>query len=416
VIHCFKIRFLFVPFFVGMVGQSVADDLPKFNAVTGNSGFSQPLPGASGVGVGFDEAGELLSGLSAGCSASSFYDSNLNQSSGSGGAPVEDDFVQSLSTTLQWARSNSLWSVGLGASGSYELPLNTPDYKSVDYGVNADFAYHAGRLELALQLNQSFNEGSNRFYAAGDGGAVRQSSYGFGFSAAYKVSSKTSLVSTYNSSWTDGQGELMATVGSTANISAMWRYSPLLQVGPGLGYTGDSGSSLDARTTLGPTLSANYQVSRKISVQGLIGWEFTSGGSRSDGGSEPSLSTSLSASYALDRLWGFSLSLNRGVEADALADVGFRESTALQFAVDHRIGRANAVLALGYDQTAYLQAPEDSGRSGVDYLTSSFSVSMPVIGDRASATAFVRYNNSMSDDLLQDWDGFQIGCSLGYQF
>lgn len=408
-------RILFLPSLMGLWGDLCAAEGPTFGGQTGNSGFAAPPPGSpQSAGFGgvddFDGVEELLSGVSIGTSASSYYDSNLNQNAGTAAAPAEGDFVQSLSSSVQWGRNSALWNLSLGTLGGYELPLGNPDLKSFNYGFNGAAGYQAGRLKLSANLNQSLNEGSNRFAGA----VIRQVSYGVGFSAAYEFSRRTSLVSSFRSSWTDGGAGVSATESRTANLSAMWTYSPVLKVGPGLSYSVDAGDLLVARSTFGPTLSANYQLSRKISVQSMLGWEFMD---RGDTGRSSSLSTSISAAYALNRLWGFNLSLNRGVEPNGLANAGFRESTALQFAVNHRMGSANAALALGYDRTSYLDSTDGGGAgAGVDYLNSSISLSMPVFGDRASATIFVRYNDSMSDDPLQNWDGLQAGCSLSYQF
>lgn len=402
------------PIFFSVLGTLCADDLPQRPGSLGNAGFAQPLPGSSGFAgpVGFDEAEYLLAGLAVSASASSFYDSNLNQSAGTAANPAEDDFVQSLSSSVQWARSSALWNLSLGMLGSYELPITDSDFKSFNYGFNGSAGYQAGRLKLAVNLNQSTNEGSNRFAGA----VVRQAASGVGFSAAYDFSRKTSMVSSYSISWTDGGSGVRDTENRRANLSAMWRYSPLLQFGPGIGYFENAGDSVAARTTLGPTLSANYQLSRKVSLVGRIGWDFIEGGNSSNDEGSPTLSTSISAAYALNRLWGFNLSLNRGVEAEGLTNAGFRESTALQFSVNHRIGRANAVLGVGYDHTSYLDSAEGGAGEGIDYLNSILSVSMPVFGDRASATVFLRYNDSISDNPAQNWDGMQTGVSLNYQF
>jgi len=84
--------------------------------------------------------------------------------------------------------------------------------------------------------------------------------------------------------------------------------------------------------------------------------------------------------------------------------------------VNRRVGRASLALALGYDHTTYLQSQDLSAKPGIDYLTSSLSLSMPLIGDRMSASIFGRYHESVSDEISQSWNGFQTGCSLSYQF
>lgn len=408
-------RILFVPSLIGLAGNLCAAEELSLLGQTGSSGFADPVPGSFGpaglnVVEGFNGVEDLLTGVRIGAATSSYYDSNLNQSAGTANAPVEDDFVQSLSSSMQWARNTSQLNLNLGALGSYELPLSKTDLKSSSFGFNGAASYQAGRLKLSADLRQSFNEGSNRFV----GEVVRQVSFGAGFVAAYEFSRKTSLVSSFRSSWADGGEGVSATDTRSANLSAIWAYSPVLKVGPGLSYTEDAGDLLVTRCTFGPTLTANYQLSRKVSVQSMLGWEFME---RGDSGGSSSLSTSVSAAYALNRLWGLNFSLIQGVDPDGVGIAEFRERTGLQFSVNHRTHGINTALVFGYDHTTFLDSTDGREPSaGVDYLNSSLSLSMPILGDRASGTVFVRYNNSMSDNVLQDWDGLQLGCSLSFQF
>lgn len=374
-------------------------------------GFAAPVPGSVLPSATADggELTDLLSDLTIYLATSGYYDSNINQSGGTLASPRQQDFVLSLSPSIQWTRGTSLWDVTLGASGSYGQPIDYSDGTTTSQAFSAAGNYHAGRLDLGGNLSQSFNEGSNRFYGA----SVAQTSYGLGLSAAYEISPKSSIVSSFNSSWSEPDSGLGSTENQSANVSAMWKYSPLLRFGPGLGYSNASGAYQFARTTVGPTLSANYRLSKKVSLTGVVGLDYASQG---DAGSSQSVSGSLAAAYALNPLWGFNLSLSRGVNADASQSGVFRQDTGLQFGVTHRIRRVNAALGLGYVNSGYLVSTGATSPAAIDFFTSDFSLSLPFMDKKASVTVFVRYKDSASDNLAQDWNGVQTGFSLGYRF
>ena len=297
----------------------------------------------------------------------------------------------------------------MAASGSYGHHLEDSNYDSMNRSFSASGAYHAGRLELSGNLSQGFSEGSNRYY----GEVIRQSSYGMGFTAAYEISPKTSLVSSVSSSWNAPDSGLGATENQSANLSAMWRYSPLLRFGPGIGYSSASGDLQSARSSIGPTLSADYELTRKVSVSGSVGLDFANSG---NSGTNQTVSSSLEATYRLNRLWEFNASMSRGIQADGGSSGTFREDTALRFGVNHQIRRVAAAVGLGYVHSTYL-APSDSIQSpGIDYLSIDTSLSIPFSGNRASATVFFRYNDSVSDNEARNWDGFQTGVSVNYRF
>lgn len=391
-------------------GATVADG--STGALTGAAaGFAAPLPGAllpsSGLSTG--DADALLSGLSISCGASAYYDSNIGQRAGTAADPVQDDFILSISPSLQWGRGTSLWNLNVAASGSYGHHLEGSNYDSMNRSFSASGAYHAGRLELSGNLSQGYSEGSNRYY----GEVIGQSSYGMGFTAAYEISPKTSVVSSFNSSWNESGSGLGATENQSANLSAMWRYSPLLRFGPGIGYTSASGDIESARTTIGPTLSADYELTRKVSMNGRVGLDFADSG---DSGTNQTVSSSLAASYRLNRLWGFNASMSRGIQADGGSSGTFREDTALRFGVNHQMRRVTAAVGLGYVHSTYLESSGSIQPAGIDYLSIDTSLSLPFSGNRASATVFFRYNDSVSDNEAQNWDGLQTGVSVNYRF
>jgi hypothetical protein len=402
------------PFIIlwGFLCRGLAAEMPDIGSQVGGAGFAAPPPGlvtgglSSGDG---DEMLELFRGLSLGFGTSLFYDSNVGQSPDTRDFPAQDDFILMLSPSLRWARASSTWNFGLGARGSFGEHFENSDYSSKNYGLDGSIGYRAGRLKLGGSASYAFNEGVNRFYR----GVVAESTYGVGLSAAYEMSPKTSLEASFGSSWRQPEGRLGETESQNGNLSAMWRYSSLLRIGPGLSYSRATGEFQLPRTSWGPTLSADYKLSKKVSVNGRVGFDFVD----YDGGSsDHAFSTAINASYALSPLTRMSLGLSRGVQADGSVAGAFRESTALRFSVDQKIGRVRAGLGLGYEYSSYSSGSGRSPRSPLDFYTGDLSLSMPFWGDRAAASVFLRYSDSVSDELFQDWSGIQTGVSVNFQF
>lgn len=393
---------------ISLLSRGLAAELAGYERVMGNSGFATALPGGLAGGENADASG-LMRGFSASLGSSLFYDSNVGQSPDTLADPALDDFVFMLSPALQWTRGTSSWDLTLGAGGSFGENFNESEYSSTNYNLSGAAGYRAGRLKLGGSTNYQYNEGTNRYYS----GVVTTSSYGVGLSADYEISSKTSLVSTFGSVWSQPEGDLEETASQSGNLSAMWRFSPLLAFGPGLGYSRASGDLQPTRTTWGPTLSADYKLSSKVSLSARGGLDFVD---YDGGGSDHSFSSEINASYALNALCRLNLAVSRGVQADGALEGGFREGTNLRFSVDQRIGKVRAALGLGYEHSAYLAASGRTPRPAIDYYNADLSFSMPFFGDKASASVFARYSESVSDELDQDWKGVQTGIAIDYKF
>jgi hypothetical protein len=193
----------------------------------------------------------------------------------------------------------------------------------------------------------------------------------------------------------------------------MWRYSPLLQFGPGVRFSQESGGSGQDRTSVGPTLNANYRLSRKISLNGQVGLDFAQ---YEGGSSDPSISTSIGAAYAISKLWSMNTSLSRSAQADMSGTGGFTESTNFNLNVSRRIRKANLSAGLSYTVEDALSAA-GSRNSGDDRDNLGFNtaLSMPIFAGRASASTFFRYQNQAASST-SDSDNFSVGFSLGYGF
>ncbi len=384
------------------------------------AGMSNPGPVFSGYSnpgtLGFRDAGNfsdeglvgMLPDLDIRCASSLFYDSNISQAPADGLYPEETDFILSVSPSIEWNKRNSVWNFGLGCSASYNEYLDHSDFSGLDYGFSGNAGYNAGNLDLATSFRQSFNQGANRYYGA----SVATQSYGFSTTASYVVSRKTSLVASWNSSWSSPDEGFGATENHSLGLSAMWRYSPLLQFGPGLRLARASGDYQNDRDSWGPTISVNYRLTRKVSLNGSLGLDVVN----YDGESDNGCSGNIGAVYNLNRFWGFDLAFNKDVTADGSLPGLFRDTTGVRIGVNRKIRHATARLGLGYEHAAYTGGSGSVLPSALDYATVDCSLSMPVFKDAASATVFLRYQDNASDDLNRDWNGFQLGCSIGYQF
>lgn len=353
--------------------------------------------------------GEELRKFQVACSTLLMYDSNVGQSPDNAANPAQGSMVATVSPSLQWATENSAWTAGLSISAGYSLNFDNENYNGTDYSAAGSVGYDGGRWNLNGDFRESYNEGQNRYYGA----TVAQFGHGFGLGGAFILSPKTSLTAGWNSSWTEPDGGFGATESHSVNLAAMWRYSPLLQVGPGIGWTRDSGDTQQGRDSLGPSLKLVYQLSRKVSLSGNLQMQFAS---YDGGGSDHFMAGGLTAAYVLNQLWAFNLSLNRSANASGAVAEGFQETTGVRLGVSRKLLRATLGLGLGYEHSAYTTASQMEASPDTDYTTADLSLAMPVWKDHATGTVFVRYNDSASNNLTENWSGTQVGCSLNFKF
>ena len=382
------------------------------------SGFVSLPPGLgaagnTGVGGGDDFAGEILRKLTVGLSSSLFYNSNVAAGLGNtanAANPVGGDVVSMLSSNVGWSLVTSSWSVALNANGTYGKNFNESAFDQQSYGVGGTAAYRGGRFNASLNLNHTVNEGPNFLF----GGVLRNLGYSIGLSGSYVLSPKTDLVSSLAFSWNQPDGDFGSIANRLVNVSAMWRYSSLLRCGPGLSFGNASGDLQPTRTTVGPTLSADYKLSSKVSLNGRVGLDFVNfGGVRSD----PAFSTMINGAYQFNTRRGMSLSLSRGVLADGFLVDSFNEMTALNVSLNQKVGRSlTAAVGFGYQQSDFLTSSDAGPRPGLDMYTGNVSLALPLLGNQASAMVFIRYMDMVSADVLQNWDSLQTGVSINFNF
>lgn len=397
----------FMPFF-GDGGSGAFSASPDARD-GGFSGF------ATGLGVPAGMGERLTDGLSLSATLSGTYDTNPGQGYGRSTGNSGDsggDFFTSLGGAASYRSKSAVWTYGLTYNGSYSYFLSESDLSGYNQGGGGSLSYDSGPLNASLNVGITLGSGANRYYAS----VVDQVSYNYGLDARYRVSGKTSLAGSFSQSFSQASGNQYSDTGSyNANLSALWRYSARTEFGPGIRYSRQSGSqqSYD-RTTIGPMMTVNYTLSRKVSLNARVGLDFADYGDAGSG--DPGVSTSISANYQATKLWGMNLSLNRDVRASYTSASDFEEITALRLGYHRKIRRAAWTVGTSWETTTS-NTPDGvvSGRPDRDYLSLDTALSMPVFADTCSGSVFLRYTDQ-SGGGTETWDSCQVGFSISRSF
>jgi len=373
--------------------------------------------------------------------------------------PEGEDFVFAVAPTLDFRTPGEDWVFGFHYAPTYNAYANNDDYNGFDHSLSANLGYKGPRLTATLSGRYGLSRGVNRYYGSS---FVEQQTYGGSLSAGYRISPKTSLDGSLSYS-TNGQtdnNEGQSYGGNesfSAGMSALWKATPLLTFGPGVRYTMQMGDTQNDRTSIGPTLRASYQVSRKVSLDATVGMDFVSYGSGayvqttsteeqqeaqsaealkqaglepgegevvtteaeptpveddSSGDDDPFFHVSLSAGYAISSRMTATLSILRDTTADGYTPGSYRESTAIRAGLTRRIGPTSLSLGGGYQFEDWVTEAE--GASAQDdraYWTGDASLSFPIWKDSVMGNLYYRYRFQQSDNPAYEYHGHQIGLS-----
>jgi hypothetical protein len=375
--------------------------------------FAASLPSApTGFTGGFGgPVDTLLDGFSAGASLSGVYDSNVRQGGGGAGATT-DDFILSLGGNVGYRTQGSEWVAGGSYRASYSEYFDNSSFSGFNHGTSFFAGFQGPKLNAMYNLGIGFDRGANRYY----GDFVERTSISQSLSASYRISPKTSIAANMGYSFSSADGAAYGDTQSfSAGLSALWRASPLLQIGPGIRYGLATGQRQPDRHSFGPSLNANYTLTSKISLTSTVGLGFVEYSGR--GSNDTSVFASLGANYRASELWGMNLRLHRDAQADPSVAGGFNEITAIQVGYNRRIRRAMFDLSLGYEHNSF----ENPGgavtnRGDSDYWNISASIGMPIFADTVSSRVFASYREETSGGAGRSWDGYQIGFSLSRGF
>lgn len=364
----------------------------------------------AGDGVG----DSILDGFSFATSAGATYDSNVNRAPGTAAQPEEDDFFLSLGGSVKYMSKATDWTFGGSYKGSYDAYFDNSDNSGFNHDADLVANYDGGRLKASVQTGVDVTRGFNRFYANNSSSSfIEVTNYSTALLARYRLSPKSALVGNISQRFsTASGGNYSDTESLDIGAAALWKYSPLTEVGPGLRYTYRGGDAKDGRSAVGPTLNANYKLSSKVALNSRVGVDFPwyDDGSSAD----PTFSTAIGLNYKASKLWGMNFSLYRDNQADPAAAGQFYEITATRLGYVRKIRRATVNLGLGYESTTY-ESTTGTPKDDRDYFTLDGSVGMPVFSGSCLATFFMKYSDQ-SGPPSDTWEAFQTGLSISRKF
>jgi len=322
--------------------------------------------------------------------------------------------------------SNSTF--GGTSSSSLNQNYNQTNFNRLNRSASLLGNYEGGHLSLSANIGYDFDRQSNNYSSARNTSVLETSALNTGLSARYQVSSKTSLTGNFNErTSTTTSGNYGDTSSYTVGTSALWKYSPLTEIGPGVHYMYDTntasssyGGSKIGRTSLGPTLNLNYKLDVKVSLTSQVGLDF----SHYDNGqsADPTISGSLGLNYQASTLWGMNLAFARNVQADPTNVGAFYQNNSLRLGCNRKLLRSTLSLGASYQaSSSIVPAGVRNSRPNSDILSLDTSLSIPLFADKGSASVFVRYNdqtgvNSSYGSIGNSWNSFQTGFTLSYHF
>ncbi|MEI6177075.1 MAG: hypothetical protein WCS43_09300 [Verrucomicrobiota bacterium] len=373
------------------------------------SGF----PGAQTTGHSISDLGNsLLQGLKLTTNFSTTYNSNISPNQNVNDDSDKDDFIMSLGGKLEYLSKSSDFTFGGNYRGNYNQYFNHSDLSGYNQGGGLIFNYNGGRFSISGAVGMSVDQGNNSNYSSA---FVKQTTVNSSLTARYRLSPKTSLQGTFSQVYTSATGGYSDTTSLSFDASALWKYSPITEFGPGARYTYRSGSTQLDRTSIGPTLNLNYKLSEKVMLNSRVGVDFAS---YSDGTSaDPTISASLGLNYQASKLWGMDFSMYRDTQADPATAGAYTEVTSLRLGYHHKIRRALWNIGASYQISNSIRPGGSSGGDipERDFLTFDTSLSMLTFANTTTASVFLQFNEQRGG-TMGTWNSVQTGFSLSRSF
>jgi len=389
-------------------------------AATGGfgGGFTAPGRGFStspgGFPIGASPYGGLLDGLSLSATLSGTYDSNPSRGFGIANDDGEGDFFMTLGGSIGYQTvGGGDWTFGGRYSGSYSEYFDQSDLSGFGQNLSVFATYQGGPLTVTTTAGLNFGSGANRYYES----VVDELSLSLGVNARYAYSAITSFTGFASTSFVmPGGSSHSDTQSYNFGGSMLWRYSPLLEFGPGIRIGMETGDSQEDRVTYGPTLTANYKATDMISLSGVIGLDFVD---FEDSGTDgPEVSGSLIVSYRPSDIWGMSLAVGSGTQSDPGAFGNFTQTTFIRLGYNRTLPFATWNAGVSFEQSDS-EVPERTaavGRGDRDYFSIDSSLSMPLFADTCTGSLFVRYSDQSASNTNDGFDSFQLGFSISRSF
>lgn len=348
-------------------------------------------------------------GLSVAATLAASYDSNVTQGSDSSEEGAEGDYVISPGVNLAYVTEGDRFVVGGMLNSSYDQYGEISEYSGLNYSLTGFGGYNGGKIIATFMSGVIGDRGTNRYY----GDFIEQTNFSNRLLLRYALSPKTALVGSLSQRTSVVETEGYADTSSiNASIAGLWSATPLLDIGPGFRYALRTSDGGEDKTTIGPNLNLNYQLSTKVSLRSTAGINFVE---RGDEASD-SLNWSMILNYKASELWGMSLALLRDTQSNPSGG-GLDEITTYQVSYQRKIRRATLNLGVGYEtRTEEGGDSEVATSQGFDYLSLDSSLTFPVFAESADLTFSLRYRDLSADDSEDSWDGIQSGVGILWKF
>jgi hypothetical protein len=300
--------------------------------------------------------------------------------------------------------------------GDYQRYFQQDELSNDFHEGSLSVQYAGGSVKAGLEADISNGSGANAYYQS----IIDQIHYGINLTGSYRLSPLTEFRAGYALAVQDTTAKDSALVtvhdtrDQTFNLDALWSYSPLLSIGPGLRVAERSGSRNGGLTSVGSSLNLSYRATTLISANATtaLNWfEFPSGES-----GDPMLSACIGASYRPSRFWSLNLGVSRDLVADPVVVESYSERTSLKVGFQREIARNTLSVGLSYSMDHSTSAV-GAWRGDREYYTLSASLSRKVLGD-SELTLFANFRDlsGASGTGSASSDSAVIGLSLNHNF
>lgn len=201
------------------------------------------------------------------------------------------------------------------------------------------------------------------------------------------------------------------TGGQTLSVDALWAYSSLLKIGPGLRLTERTAGQGESLRSVGPSVNLDYQLTEIVSLNATAAFNWYGG--IADGTSGNGLSARLGGSYQASTLWSLGLDIGRDVVASGVRENSFTERTSGRVGFRRKVGRNSVVLGVSFNFDNPVKKQQGFSRTR-DYYSLDLTLSRRVL-EETELSAFVTWRSLSSEDNGEN-DSMVIGISLDHKF
>ena len=376
-------------------GRDVAGEMPSLPR-----GFANARAASSAKERG-------LAGLDFTLRLNTLYDSNVAQQA----LDPESDWLITPAVQASYELVNSRWKLGARAGLEHDFYQKRDEFSATNYSLRAYGGYRSQKVVASFTSGISSTSGFNRLTSS----FIEQFSYGSGLLASYHFTGKTSLFASWNQRTTESQTRGFGDTSSvTTGLSALWRMSPLLTVGPGFRNGTRTGVGDEEFTVMGPTLRLDYQLASKVKLRSSFGIDTADS---PFSGEDTLLNWSAALTYRASSLWGFDLEMIRDSQASIAQGGGFDEVTSYRFNYWRKIRTARAQLGVSFeDRNPTDSQPTLVGVRDSKYLALSAALTFPVYQDQADLTLSVAWRDLSTTAGNSSWDGLQSGLGIQWRF